>query len=210
MSEEEQVPAAEDNVHEQLTMEKERLDKLYVAYQALETDFSDAKAHIEVLEKDAIDKEIEKEGLEALLNEKDNRIRELEIEGAKAGTRVKHLEPELEKTQEMYTREQARLGRVFEVAEELDTALQTSMVDMKARDDWYAQHMKLFEDLSEAIQTRYAMIDSAVEAYKEFEEKKDLFKERMEETLEAAKEAASEMPTDEEGDSDDDPEEDDH
>ena len=88
MSEEEQVPAAEDNVHEQLAMEKERLDKLYVAYQALETDFSDAKAHIEVLEKDAIDKEIEKEGLEALLNEKDNRIRELEIEGAKAGTRA--------------------------------------------------------------------------------------------------------------------------
>ena len=208
MSEEEQVPAAEDNVHEQLTMEKERLDKLYVAYQALETDFSDAKAHIEVLEKDAIDKEIEKEGLEALLNEKDNRIRELEIEGAKAGTRVKHLEPELEKTQEMYTREQARLGRVFEVAEELDTALQTSMVEMKARDDWYAQHMKLFEDLSEAIQTRYAMIDSAVEAYKEFEEKKDLFKDRMEEPLEAAKEAASEMP--EEGDSGEEPEEDDN
>ena len=110
----------------------------------------------------------------------------------------------------MYTREQARLGRVFEVAEELDTALQTSMVEMKARDDWYAQHMKLFEDLSEAIQTRYAMIDSAVEAYKEFEEKKDLFKERMEETLEAAKEAASEMPTEEEGDSDEEPEEDDH
>ena len=122
---------------------------------------------------------IKKEGLEALLNEKDNRIRELEIEGAKAGTRVKHLEPELEKTQEM-----------------------------KARDDWYAQHMKLFEDLSEAIQTRYAMIDSAVEAYKEFEEKKDLFKDRMEETLEAAKEAASEMP--EEGDSGEEPEEDDN
>ena len=108
----------------------------------------------------------------------------------------------------MYTREQARLGRVFEVAEELDTALQTSMVEMKARDDWYAQHMKLFEDLSEAIQTRYAMIDSAVEAYKEFEEKKDLFKDRMEETLEAAKEAASEMP--EEGDSGEEPEEDDN
>ena len=68
--------------------------------------------------------------------------------------------------------------------------------------------MKLFEDLSEAIQTRYAMIDSAVEAYKEFEEKKDLFKDRMEETLEAAKEAASEMP--EEGDSGEEPEEDDN
>ena len=91
-------------------MEKERLDKLYVAYQALQSEFDDSKAHIEVLEKEAIDKEIEeKEGLEELLNEKDSRIRNLEIESAKAGTRVKHLEPELEKMEEMYTREQARL-----------------------------------------------------------------------------------------------------
>ena len=116
MSEEETMPVEQDDLAEQLAMEKERLDKLYVAYQALQSEFDDSKAHIEVLEKEAIDKEIEKEGLEELLNEKDSRIRNLEIESAKAGTRVKHLEPELEKMEEMYTREQARLGRVFDVA----------------------------------------------------------------------------------------------
>ena len=63
----------------------------------------------------------------------------------------------------MYSREKARLGRVFEVAEELDEALQTATTEMSARDDWYVQHMQLFENLSEAIQTRYEMIDSAVQ-----------------------------------------------
>ena len=159
MSDEETMPVEQDDLAEQLAMEKERLDKLYVAYQAIESELADAKAHIEVLEKDAIDKEIEKEGLGDLLNEKDSRIRNLEIESAKAGTRVKHLEPELEKMEEMYTREQARLGRVFDVAEELDEALQTATSELKARDDWYVEHMKIFEDIKKVTETRFEMID---------------------------------------------------
>ena len=192
MSEEETMPVEQDDLAEQLAMEKERLDKLYVAYQALQSEFDDSKAHIEVLEKEAIDKEIEKEGLKELLNEKDSRIRNLEIESAKAGTRVKHLEPELEKMEEMYTREQARLGRVFDVAEELDEALQTATAELKARDDWYVEHMKIFEDIKKVTETRFEMIDRAMEYFKEFQEKQDTFRERMDETIEAVKEAAAE------------------
>ena len=135
---------------------------------------------------------IEKEGVEELLNEKDSRIRNLEIESAKAGTRVKHLEPELEKMEEMYTREQARLGRVFDVAEELDEALQTATAELKARDDWYVEHMKIFEDIKKVTETRFEMIDRAMEYFKEFQEKQDTFRERMDETIEAVKEAAAE------------------
>ena len=197
MSEEETMPVEQDDLAEQLAMEKERLDKLYVAYQALQSEFDDSKAHIEVLEKEAIDKEIEKEGLEELLNEKDSRIRNLEIESAKAGTRVKHLEPELEKMEEMYTREQARLGRVFDVAEELDEALQTATAELKARDDWYVEHMKIFEDIKKVTETRFEMIDRAMEYFKEFQEKQDTFRERMDETLEAVKEAAAENSSEE-------------
>jgi hypothetical protein len=46
--------------------------------------------------------------------------------------------------------------------------------------------MKLFEDLSTAIQTRYDMIDSAIEAIREQELKQATFRERMDEALEAA------------------------
>ena len=197
MSEEETMPVEQDDLAEQLAMEKERLDKLYVAYQALQSEFDDSKAHIEVLETEAIDTEIEKDGVEELLNEKDSRIRNLEIESAKAGTRVKHLEPELEKMEEMYTREQARLGRVFDVAEELDEALQTATAELKARDDWYVEHMKIFEDIKKVTETRFEMIDRAMEYFKEFQEKQDTFRERMDETLEAVKEAAAENSSEE-------------
>ena len=180
-------------LEERLTEETDRLEKLYVAYKKAEQELEERNAIIEVLEKEAIDKEIDKEGLESLLSNKEAIIHDIEIEGAKTAKRVEHLEPELEKMEEMYTRESARLGRVFEVAEELDEANRVANAELGARDDWYVQHMQLFEHLNEAIQTRYSMIDRAVEAAKELLAKQDTFKERMEETLESVKETAENL-----------------
>jgi chromosome segregation ATPase len=173
-------------LEEDLVKEKDRLEKLYAGYTALKDAADEKDATIDVLERQMIDKEIEMEGMQELFSEKDVRIRDLELDGAKNSQRVKHLEPELQKMEEMYTRESARLGRVFEVAEDLDESLRVAKGQLNARDDWYAQHMKLFEDLSTAIQTRYDMIDSAIEAIREQELKQTTFRERMDEALEAA------------------------
>jgi len=178
-------------LEERLTEETDRLEKLYVAYKKAEQELEERNAIIEVLEKEAIDKEIDKEGLESLLSNKEAIIHDIEIEGAKTAKRVE--EPELEKMEEMYTRESARLGRVFEVAEELDEANRVANAELGARDDWYVQHMQVFEQLNEAIQTRYSMIDRAVEAAKELLAKQDTFKERMEEALESVKETAEDL-----------------
>ena len=180
-------------LEEDLTKEKDRLENLYAGYTAIKDTSDEKDATIDVLERQMIDKEIEMEGLQELLSDKDNRIRDLELDGAKNSQRVKHLEPELQKMEEMYSRESARLGRVFEVAEDLDEALRVAKAQLTARDDWYAQHMRLFEDLSQAIQTRYDMIDTAIEAIREQELKQATFRERMDETLEAAADAAEEM-----------------
>ncbi|HIE81906.1 MAG TPA: hypothetical protein EYQ07_05210 [Candidatus Poseidoniales archaeon] len=190
-------------LEEDLLKEKDRLDKLYTGYMELQKEVEEKTAVIDVLEKEAIDKEIEIEGIDSLLSEKDSRIRGLELDGAKSGKRVEHLEPELEKMEEMYTRESARLGRVFEVAEDLDEALRVAKAELSTRDDWYVQHMQVFEDLNEAIKTRYDMIDSAIEAIREQELKQATFRERMDEALEAAAESEEEADDDDDDDSDD-------
>ena len=190
-------------LEERLAEETDRLEKLYVAYKKVEDELAEKNAIIEVLEKEAIDKEIDKEGLESLLSDKEARIHEVEIEGAKTGKRVEHLEPELEKMEELYTREKARLGRVFEVTEELDERNRVATAELSARDDWYVQHMQLFEKLNEAIHTRYTMIDRAVEAARDVLASQETFKERMEEALDAVKETADDIADgDDEGDTD--------
>ena len=171
-----------------LAEETDRLEKLYVAYKKAEEDLEERKAIIEVLEKEAIDKEIDKEGLESLLSDKEAKIHDIEVEGAKTAKRVEHLEPELEKMEEMHTRESARLGRVFELAEELDESNRVANAELGARDDWYVQHMQVFEDLSKAMQTRFDMIDRAVAAAKEMDAQTETFREMRESVIGAIKE----------------------
>jgi chromosome segregation ATPase len=190
-------PPSIANLEEELRIANDRLEKLYAAYNESSKMNEELQAIVEVLEKEAIESEIEKEGIQSLLNEKDDRLRTMELDRAKANKTIEHLEPKLEKTEEMYSREKARLGRVFEVAEELDEALQTATTEMSARDDWYVQHMQLFENLNQAIQTRYEMIDSAVQAMAEFRQKQDTFKERMDEALDAVKDKIGDEEQDE-------------
>lgn len=170
---------------DRLADETERLVKLYDAYEQQEKEIVGLKAENEVLEKEVINKEIDREGLEQVLADKDNRLRDLELDGAKAQKRVEHLEPELEKMEEKYTREKERLGRLFEIAEELDTDLRLAVVEMKARDDWYVSHMQVFEDLNRAIKTRYSMVETAVEAERKSAHMHRAIRERLEDAVEA-------------------------
>ena len=180
-------------LEDRLSDETERLVKLYDAYEQQERDIVGLRAEIEVLEKEVIDKEIDREGLEQLLSEKDNRVRDLELDHAKATKRIEHLEPGLEKMEEKYTREKDRLARVFEIAEELDGDLRLAVAEMKARDDWYVSHMQIFEDLNKAIKVRYDMIENAVEAERKSTHMQRALKDRLDEILSAPSEEAAGM-----------------
>ena len=172
-------------LEEALKQETERVLKVYDAFSAQEQEITTLKAEIEVLEKEIVDREIEKEGIEALLTEKDNRLREIEMRGAKACKQVEFLEPELEKMEEKYIREKNRLAKVFGISEELDNDLRLAVTELKARDDWYVAHMALFEDLNKAIKDRYTMIEKAVEAERQSQHMQRAIEERMAEAIEA-------------------------
>ena len=184
-------------LEKQAEKDMEALEKLLVAYQSAEGELSSLKSEIEVLNREIVDKEIEKEGLESLLSEKDLKVRDMEVQNAKSKKTIEYLEPKLEKTQEMLNREEARTGRIMDVAEELHESNNAAEAEPGARDDWYVQHMQLFEDLNQAIQLRYEMIDRAIAAAKEIAAKSDTFREQREAVIDAIKERddeASEEP----------------
>ncbi len=189
-------------LEKQAEKDKGALEKLLVAYQSAEGELSSLKSEIEVLNREIIDKEIEKEGLESLLSEKDLKVRDMEVQNAKSKKTIEYLEPKLEKTQEMLNREEARTGRIMDVAEELHESNKTAEAELAARDDWYVQHMQLFEDLNQAIQLRYEMIDRAIAAAKEIAAKSDTFREQREAVIDAIKERDDEEPEKSEVESD--------
>lgn len=172
-------------LEEALETQTERLTKLYAAYETQDKELIDLRAEVEVLEKEIIEREIEKESLDSILSEKENKIRELEMKATKASKQVSHLQPELDKMEEKYSREKDRLGKVFSIAEELDNDLKLALVEMRARDEWYVDHMSLFEDLNKAIKVRYDLIESRVEAERQSQHMGQVFSDRMDELVEA-------------------------
>ena len=188
------------DLEQQAEKDKEALDKLLVAYQAQEADIGEMKAQVEALNRELIDKETEKEGINNLLSNLRRQKDEMEVELAKANTKIPFLESKLDKTEEMLEREKARLGQVLTVAEEIDESNQAAQSELAARDDWYVQHMQFFEDLSDAIQTRHDMIDRAISTAKEIQSKQESFQEQKQAVIEEIKEMSTEEePTEEEG-----------
>ena len=188
------------DLEQQAAKDKEALDKLLVAYQAQEADIGEMKAQVEALNRELIDKETEKEGINNLLSNLRRQKDEMEVELAKANTKIPFLESKLDKTEEMLEREKARLGQVLTVAEEIDESNQAAQSELAARDDWYVQHMQLFEDLSDAIQTRHDMIDRAISTAKDIQSKQESFQEQKQAVIEEIKEMSTEEePKEEEG-----------
>ena len=62
------------------------------------------------------------------------------------------------------------------------------------------QHMQLFEDLSDAIQTRHDMIDRAISTAKEIQSKQESFQEQKQAVIEEIKEMSTEEEPTEEDD----------
>jgi hypothetical protein len=87
--------------------------------------------------------------------------------------------------EEQYSREKDRLGKIFNIATELDDDLKLAVTEMKARDDWYVSHMTLFEDLNKAIKERYEMIERAVESERKSQHMARAIEDRVEEMVTA-------------------------
>ena len=193
-----------NQLEQQAAKDKDALDKLLLAYQGQETEISDLKVQIEALNREIRDGIVDVESKETLLSNLRREKDDMEVQLAKANTKIPYLEDELDKTKELLSRETARLGSVITVAEEIDEENKAAVAELSARDDWYVQHMQLFEDLSEAIKVRHDMIDRAIAASKEIQSKHETFREQKQAVIEEMKN----LETDDDSGSDDGSEED--
>ena len=176
-----------NQLEQQAAKDKDALDKLLLAYQGQETEISELKIRIEALNREIRDGIVDVESKEPLLSNLRREKDEMEVQLAKANTKIPYMEDELDKTKELLSRETARLGSVITVAEEIDEENKAAVAELSARDDWYVQHMQVFEDLNEAIKERHDMIDRAIAASKEIQAKHETFHEQKQAVIEEMK-----------------------
>jgi len=185
-------------LEQQAKKDEEALQKMLLAYKGVETDLEAMKIEIAAREEEIVEMMTTKTGLDTLLGNLRREKDEMEVQLAKADAKIPFLENKLQKTEEMLRVEEARTGRIMDVAEEIHEERETAVAELAARDDWYVQHMQVFEDLNKAIQTRYDMIDRAVAAAKELTAQTDTFRAMRESVIDAIKEKEEEKSDEEE------------
>ncbi len=153
-----------ENPASELTKERERLEKLWDAYEIQEREFKEAEAKINLLAKQLKEKDKIIDGLKSLLAQRDEEIRELQLEKANLqnvqesdGSASKDLKAQVADLKSKYR-------KLFTLADDLESELSNAYKGIEKRDDWFNSYIATFLNLQPAIKERKRFITEAEQA----------------------------------------------
>jgi len=131
--------------------ERQRLAKLWDAYEKQEKELAALKEKVGHLENDLMDRERIIKSLKDVLESRDRRTRELEIEMTSLRGDKTGWEPRLKSLETDLRQERERFARLFALAEELEEEVKLAKQAIAARDEWYRSHVDVLGDLQRAM-----------------------------------------------------------
>lgn len=155
-----EVKTAED-LRREFLAERERLAKLWDAYEAQEKEVSALKNKITVLEREISEKDRIVNSLKDVLEARDRENRELEIEVTALRGDKASFGPKVSELTKALRVEKERFAKLFQLAEELDEELRVARKEISARDEWFRIHVDQLRGISKAIDERDDLIDAA-------------------------------------------------
>jgi chromosome segregation ATPase len=150
-----------DDWKKQYIEERERLAKLWDAYEAQEKELSSLKGKVLELEKAVGDKERIVRSLKDVLEARDRENREYEIELTSLRADKTSFEPKLKEVSQNLRVEKERFAKLFGLAEELDEELREARKQIEARDEWFRIHVDVLSNVGKAIEERERLIEAA-------------------------------------------------
>ena len=132
--------------------ERQRLAKLWDAYEKQEKEMAALKEKVGHLENDLMDRERIIKSLKDVLESRDRRTRELEIEMTSLRGDKSGWEPRLKSLETDLRLERERFAKLFALAEELEEEVKLAKKAIAARDEWYRTHVDVLGDLQRAMQ----------------------------------------------------------
>jgi len=138
--------------------ERLRLAKLFDAYEKQEKEFAALMVKLSSMEAEVADRDRIIKSLKEVLESRDSKMREMEIEitglrndKASHDPRVNQLTTDLRLAQEKF-------ARLYALAEELEEEVNLAKKAIEARDDWFRTHVNVFADLQRAVDDHQHMI----------------------------------------------------
>jgi DNA repair exonuclease SbcCD ATPase subunit len=157
--------------------DKERLAKLWDAYETQEKEFNQALTKIKTLEDQLKDRDRIIDTLKKVVESRDRELRELEIRFSTVSDEKVRTEPVIDELKKSLREEKERYAKLFAITEELEEEQEEARKQLEARDQWFNRHVGKLEALDEALKERTRMLSAVSPALLKTSGKKPLFKE---------------------------------
>ena len=141
-------------------LERQRLAKLWDAYEKQEKDFASLKDRVTNGEAELADRDRIIRSLKDVLEGRDRRTRELEIEITTLRNEKSSYDPKVQQLTSDLRIERERFAKLFALAEELEEEIKMAKRAIEARDEWFRTHVDVFANLQRAVDDHQRMIDS--------------------------------------------------
>ncbi len=140
-------------------MDKERLAKLWNAYEMQEKELVQIKSRIGEYETAIGEKDMMLRTLKDALTARDEEIRELEIKHSNLEKEFGAVEPKLEELQKTLNTEKVRFSRLYSLSEELEADLKEARAAIEKRDSWFKENIDILRGFSRALSAREKILD---------------------------------------------------
>ena len=134
-----------------LTLEQQRLEKLWDAYEQQEKDLNASLDQINILEADIETKGTMIASLQELLGERDSKLRELEVERQRQMKVEAEYAPKISEMEETIKEQTDKYDRLLSITQEMEDELDLARRSLHARDSWFNLNVSSLETISDLI-----------------------------------------------------------
>ena len=138
-------------IESSLSLEQQRLEKLWDAYEQQEKDLNAALDRINFLEADIDTKETMIASLQELLTERDTKITELEVERQRQTKVEAEYAPKIQDMENTMSEQTEKYERLLSITQEMEDELDLARRSLHARDSWFNLNVSSLESISEVI-----------------------------------------------------------
>ena len=134
-----------------LTLEQQRLEKLWDAYEQQEKDLNASLDQINILEADIETKATMITSLQELLGERDSKLRELEVERQRQMKVEAEYAPKISEMEGTIKDQSDKYDRLLSITQEMEDELDLARRSLHARDSWFNLNVSSLETISDLI-----------------------------------------------------------
>lgn len=138
-------------LHKALADEQRRLEKLWDAYERQEREMDALMSRLQYLETDLEVKAKQLASMEEMLVQRDQRIRDLEVQQRHHNKLASEYEPRIDSLKDGLDDTQTKFDKLLAISEELEEELNVAKEALAARDAWFETHVGGLEEIGRII-----------------------------------------------------------